>query len=61
MTRVVLDTSVLVSAVISPQGPNARLFDLITADEIMPCVSDALLDEYHRELAGHQALEGFQT
>jgi putative PIN family toxin of toxin-antitoxin system len=48
MTRVVLDTSVLVSAVISPQGPNARLFDLITADEIMPCVSDALLDEYHR-------------
>ena len=48
MIRVVLDTSVLVSAVISPQGPNAQLFDLITAGKAMPCLSDVLLDEYHR-------------
>jgi putative PIN family toxin of toxin-antitoxin system len=48
MIRVVLDTSVLVSAVISAQGPNAQLFDLITAGQIMPCVSDMLMDEYHR-------------
>ena len=48
MIRVVLDTSVLVSAVISAQGPNAQLFDLIAADQIMPCVSDVPIDEYHR-------------
>ena len=46
MIRVVLDTSVFVSAVISPHGPNAGVFDLVTAGAIMPCVSDALLDEY---------------
>ena len=48
MIRVVLDTSVLVSAVISPGGPNAQLFDLIAADLIVPCLSDILIDEFHR-------------
>jgi putative PIN family toxin of toxin-antitoxin system len=48
MIRVVLDTSVLVSAVISPHGPNAQVFDLITDGKIMPCVSQVVLDEYHR-------------
>jgi hypothetical protein len=36
MIRVVLDTNVLVSAVISPAGPNAQVFDLIVADRISP-------------------------
>jgi predicted nucleic acid-binding protein len=31
MIRVVLDSSVLVSAVISPAGPNAQVFDLVVA------------------------------
>ena len=31
MIRVVLDTNVLVAAVISPTGPNSQVFDLITA------------------------------
>jgi uncharacterized protein len=47
MIRVVLDTSVLVSAVISVSGPNSQVFDLITSGTIRPCVSEALLTEYH--------------
>ena len=46
MIRVVIDTSVLVSAVISPDGPNAQLFDRIVAREIRPYVTDVLLEEY---------------
>jgi predicted nucleic acid-binding protein len=34
MIRVVIDTNVLVSAAISPTGPNAQVFDLIVADKI---------------------------
>ena len=48
MIRVVIDTSVLVSAVISPSGPNARVLDLIIAGKIRPYLTDALLEEYHR-------------
>jgi predicted nucleic acid-binding protein len=36
MIRVVRDTSVLVSAVITPTGPNAQVFELITAGKIRP-------------------------
>ena len=46
MIRVVLDTTVIVSAVISPSGPNARLFDLILHKEIRPFVTEAVLEEY---------------
>ena len=45
MIRVVLDTNVLVSAVISSQGPNARLFDLVLSGQIQPCVSEDILTE----------------
>ena len=48
MIRVVIDTNVLVSAVISPTGPNARVFDLIVADKIRPYVTGALIQEYER-------------
>jgi uncharacterized protein len=47
MIRVVIDTSVLVSAVISPTGPNAQLFDFIAAKEIRPYLTTAVLEEYH--------------
>lgn len=47
MTRVVIDTSVLVSAVISPAGPNAQLFDAIAAREIRPYLTTAVLEEYY--------------
>jgi len=44
----VIDTSVLVSAVISPTGPNAQLFDLIIAKKIRPYLSDDVQEEYER-------------
>lgn len=48
MIRVVLDTSVLVSAVISPAGPNAQVFELITAGRIRSYLTDDVLTEYYR-------------
>jgi putative PIN family toxin of toxin-antitoxin system len=48
MIRVVIDTAVFVSAVISPTGPNAQLFDFITAKEIRPYFTTAVLEEYVR-------------
>jgi uncharacterized protein len=48
MIRIVLDTSVLVSAVTSPTGPNAQLFDFIAMKQIRPYVSEAMLEEYSR-------------
>src|SRR5689334_11955595 len=48
MIRVVLDTNVVVAAVISPAGPNAQLLDLVTAETIRPYVTGAVLEEYER-------------
>ena len=48
MIRVVLDTSVLVSAVISPTGPNAQVFNIIVTKDLRPCVTEAVLEEYSR-------------
>ena len=48
MIRVVFDTSVLVSAVISLTGPNAQVFDLVTAGKIRPYLTDTVLAEYYR-------------
>src|ERR1039457_1609002 len=47
MIRVVIDTSVLVSAVISPTGPNAKLFNFIVSKEIRPYITDDVLAEYY--------------
>jgi len=44
MIRVVIDTSVLVSAVISPAGPNAHLFDFIVSKELRPYLTHAVLE-----------------
>jgi putative PIN family toxin of toxin-antitoxin system len=52
MIRVVLDTNVLVSALISSQGPNARLFDMVLSGEIQPCVSEDILTEYRGVFVG---------
>jgi putative PIN family toxin of toxin-antitoxin system len=48
MIRVVIDTSTLVSAVISPTGPNAQVLELIVAAKIRPYVNDAVIEEYER-------------
>ena len=48
MIRVVVDTSVLVSAVMSPTGPNARVLELIKAGKLRPYLTNDVLAEYHR-------------
>ena len=48
MIRIVLDTSVLVYAVISPKGPNSQVFDLIVAEHIRVYLTAEVLDEYGR-------------
>jgi|HubBroStandDraft_1064217.scaffolds.fasta_scaffold578270_1 putative PIN family toxin of toxin-antitoxin system len=48
MIRAVIDTSVLVSAVITSSGPNAQIFALVAADEIRPYVTEAVLAEYYQ-------------
>ena len=48
MIRVVLDTNVLVAAVISPTGPNAQVFEQIVADKLRPYVTNAVIEEYDR-------------
>ena len=48
MIRVVIDTSVLVSAVISPTGPNAQILDLVIAGKIRPYITADMIEEYDR-------------
>ncbi len=48
MIRVVLDTSVLVSAVISPDGPNAAVFALISAGKLRPYLTEDVVAEYYQ-------------
>ena len=45
--RVVLDTNVLVSGLISPKGPPAEILRLLESDLFVPCFSDTILAEYH--------------
>ncbi|MGH9442554.1 MAG: putative toxin-antitoxin system toxin component, PIN family [Thermoanaerobaculia bacterium] len=44
--RVVLDTNVLVSGLLSPQGAPGRVVDLLLTGEITPLVDDRILSEY---------------
>ena len=44
--RVVLDTNVLVSGVLSPHGPPGRLVDLVLAGDLGLVVDDRVLSEY---------------
>jgi putative PIN family toxin of toxin-antitoxin system len=48
MIRIVIDTSALVSAIISPTGPNAQVLDLITAGKIRPYLTTDVVAEYYR-------------
>lgn len=50
MIRVVFDTNVLYSAIYKPGGAPAKAVDLIVSGLILPCVSDAVLDEYRAVL-----------
>ena len=48
---VVLDTNILVSALLSPFGPSARVFDLALAGEIRLVYDDRIVAEYREVLA----------
>jgi putative PIN family toxin of toxin-antitoxin system len=46
MIRVVLDTNVLVSALLQPEGLPAAVLMMVLAGRVEACVSDAVLAEY---------------
>ncbi len=46
MIRVVIDTNILVSALLQPEGPPAAVFMLVLSGDVQLCVSDAILAEY---------------
>jgi putative PIN family toxin of toxin-antitoxin system len=50
MIKVVIDTNVLVSAILTPQGNEAKVLDLIAAGKLTWCLSDPVLGEYQRVL-----------
>jgi uncharacterized protein len=45
--RIVLDTNVLIAALLSPHGAPAQLLDLALARQILLLVDDRILAEYH--------------
>ena len=49
--RIVLDTNVLVAALLSPFGAPARVLDLILAGEVRLACDDRILAEYRQVLA----------
>lgn len=51
MTRAVLDTNVLVSALLSPFGNEAQVLDAVRRGRIAPCLSKEILAEYADVLA----------
>jgi putative PIN family toxin of toxin-antitoxin system len=51
MIRVVLDTNVLVSAMLTPFGNEAQALSAVRRGVLLPCLSRAILDEYAAVLA----------
>jgi putative PIN family toxin of toxin-antitoxin system len=51
MTRAVLDTNVLVSALLTPFGNEAQVLDAVRKGRIAPCLSKEILAEYADVLA----------
>ena len=48
--KAVLDTNVVVSALLAPGGPCGRILDLLMADEFVSCVDPRILAEYESVL-----------
>ena len=48
--NIVLDTNVLVSALLSPYGPPARILDLTLLGKLIPLYDDRILHEYRQVL-----------
>lgn len=51
MRRVVLDTNVLVSALVSPFGNPAQVLQAVQQSKIKPCLSREIIEEYKEVLA----------
>ena len=51
MLTVVLDTNVLVSSLLSPKGPPAKILDLILDNHILVAYDDRILGEYEEVLS----------
>jgi putative PIN family toxin of toxin-antitoxin system len=51
MIRVVLDTNVLVSAMISPFGNESLVLRAVQLNKIVPCFSEKMIEEYRGVLA----------
>lgn len=51
MTRIVLDTNVVVSALIQPFGNEAQVIHAVLAGTVTPCFSNEMLEEYAGVLA----------
>lgn len=50
MIRVVLDTNIVVSALLQPLGPSARILFFVLSDVIRLCVTGAIYAEYEEVL-----------
>lgn len=50
MAKVVLDSSVLVSAFLTPQGASGQILDAAGRQEFRCCLSDEIMAETHRSL-----------
>lgn len=48
--KVVIDTNILVSAILTPKGPSAKIVSAILEEMIELCISSAIYQEYHRVL-----------
>lgn len=48
MKRVVLDTNVLISAFVNPQGPPGQIYDLWKRGDFALVISSYILDEFER-------------
>ena len=46
MYKVVIDTNVVISAMLTPAGNAARIIDLINDEKLQICFNDAILDEF---------------
>lgn len=50
MIRVVLDTNIIVSALLQPLGPSARILTFTLNDALQLCLSGPIYDEYEEVL-----------
>jgi putative PIN family toxin of toxin-antitoxin system len=51
MIRVVLDTNIIVSALLQPLGPPARVFELALGGAMQLCVSGNIYAEYEQVIS----------